>query len=104
MGPYSTSRSSCGRSITCIEYKYLVHFIVGIPVIILPIDVVCIVGQVDYLRDEVTDVFHALDLAGLPPTDQNELAVEDVLSDLGYYTLAATAFKATQANRTAFGS
>lgn len=46
---------------------------------------------------ESSDIFHGIDLAGLPSTDAMENAVEDALTERGYYTLAAEAFEAVAA-------
>lgn len=53
---------------------------------------------------ESSDIFRGLDLAGLPPTDEMEKAVEDALSEGGYNTLAAEAYEEYKHQGKAFGA
>lgn len=51
-----------------------------------------------------SDIFRGLDLAGLPPTDEMESAVEDALDEGGYNTLAADAYEEYKRQGKAFGA
>lgn len=51
-----------------------------------------------------SDIFRGLDLAGLPPTDEMEAAVEDALDEGGYNTLAANAYEEYKRQGKAFGA
>lgn len=54
-------------------------------------------GRLSECLIESSNIFRGLDMAGLPPTDEMEQALEDTLMELGYYEKAAEEYKRRKA-------